>query len=70
MRNPDKTTGFEDYITYRIVTKTGKIKSVLDMGRLVQDEHYGAIYYVFLQDMEALRHLEVSRNAGPEPSHQ
>lgn len=70
VRNPDKTTGFEDYITYRIVTKTGKIKSVLDMGRLVQDEHYGAIYYVFLQDMEALRHLEVSVNAGPEPSHQ
>ena len=63
VRNPDKTTGYADYITYRIITKTGKIKSILDMGRLVQDEHYGEIYYVFLQDLEVLRHLEVFGDA-------
>ncbi len=63
VRNPDKTTGYADYITYRIITKTGKIKTVLDMGRLVQDEHYGEIYYVFLQDLEVLRHLEFSGDA-------
>ena len=33
------------------------------MGRLVQDEHYGEIYYVFLQDLEVLRHLEVFGDA-------
>ena len=53
-RNPQKDTGFEDYISYRIITKTGKIKHVLDMGRLVPDEHFGEIYYVVLQDMEDL----------------
>ena len=64
VRNPDKTTGYEDYITYRIIAKSGKIKSVLDMGSLVQDEHYGEIYYVFLQDLEVLRHLGVFGDAG------
>jgi hypothetical protein len=59
-QNQDKTTGFEDYITYRIITKTGKVKRVIDMGRLVPDEHYGEIYYVFLQDCEILKHFDAS----------
>jgi diguanylate cyclase (GGDEF)-like protein len=59
-QNQDKTTGFEDYITYRIITRTGKVKRVIDMGRLVPDEHYGEIYYVFLQDCEILKHFGAS----------
>ncbi|MGN0364082.1 MAG: diguanylate cyclase domain-containing protein [Bilifractor sp.] len=56
---PDKATGYEDYVRYRILTKTGRIRQVIDMGRLVKDEHYGYIYYVFLQDIEALEHLGI-----------
>jgi len=56
---PDKKSGYEDYVLYRIRTKKGRIRQVIDMGRLVKDEHYGYIYYVFLQDLEALEHLDI-----------
>ena len=39
---------------YRILTKTGKIRNVIDLGRLVTDQHYGDIFYVFLMDRERL----------------
>ena len=54
---PDQETGFEDYVEYRILTKTGREKRVIDMGRLVHDEHYGEIYYVFLQNVETLKRI-------------
>ena len=54
---PDQETGFEDYVEYRILTKMGKEKRVIDMGRLVHDEHYGEIYYVFLQNVDTLKRI-------------
>lgn len=39
-----------DYVTYRIVTKTGKVKLVDDIGHLVHHEIYGDIFFVFLYD--------------------
>lgn len=60
---PDKESGFEDYVEYRILTKKGNIKWVIDMGRLVKDVHYGYIYYVFLQDVAALKNI--GKGGGP-----
>lgn len=54
---PDRITGYEDYVEYRILTKTGKEKRIIDMGRLVHDERYGEIYYVFLQNVEILKQV-------------
>lgn len=37
-----------DAVTYRIVTKSGRVRWVIDHGRLVQSELYGQIFYVIL----------------------
>lgn len=40
----------EDYVEYRILTKSGKLREVIDFGSLVHDQHYGNIFYVFIQE--------------------
>ena len=47
-----KVSGGYDYVTYRIITKSGKIKQIEDWGHLVHDEGFGDIFYVYLHDME------------------
>lgn len=39
-----------DYVKYRIITKTGKVKWVNDYGHLVKNEHDEDVFYVFLGD--------------------
>ena len=39
-----------DAVRYRILTKTGKVKNILDKGRLVDIDVYGQIFYVLLID--------------------
>ena len=51
----EASAGLEDYVEYRIVTKTGKIRRVMDNGRLVHDDHHGDIYYVIIQDVESMK---------------
>ena len=41
-----------DYVRYRIVCKDGTEKYVDDFGRLVHDNTFGDVYYVFLLDLE------------------
>lgn len=41
---------FDDYVEYRIVTKSGAVKHVFDLGRLVDNDTYGEIFYVFLRE--------------------
>ena len=51
-----------DYVTYRIITKNGRIKVVDDIGHLVHTYRYGDIFYVFLYDKEQKE--EILRKAG------
>lgn len=44
--------GAKDYIDFRIVTKTGKIKHVADNGHLVEVEGVGKVFYVLMVDMD------------------
>lgn len=44
-------TGGFDYIIYRIITKSGDIKTIEDWGHLVHDDELGDLYYVYLHDM-------------------
>lgn len=46
----DSAEYFDDYVEYRIVTKTGAVKHVFDLGRLVDNDTYGEIFYVFLRE--------------------
>lgn len=41
---------FDDYVEYRIVTKSGAVKHVFDLGRLVDNDTYGEVFYVFLRE--------------------
>ncbi|MBR2284655.1 MAG: diguanylate cyclase [Ruminococcus sp.] len=46
-----------DYVSYRIITKSGRIKYVDDIGHLVHTPKYGDIFYVFLYDKEQKRDI-------------
>lgn len=39
---------YDDYTEYRIISRNGEVIPILDMGRLVHDEHYGEIFFVFI----------------------
>ncbi len=57
-----------DYITYRIITKNGRIKEVEDWGRFVHDDELGDIFYVYLHDMDLREKLlEHSGQTAPQP---
>ncbi len=46
-----------DAVNYRIVTKSGRVRWVIDRGRFVQSERYGRIFYVILipdEQMDAM----------------
>lgn len=51
-----------DYVSYRIITRTGKIREVDDIGHLVHTPKYGDIFYVFLYDRR--QREEILRKAG------
>ncbi|MBR0068885.1 MAG: GGDEF and EAL domain-containing protein [Synergistaceae bacterium] len=61
-------SGGYDYITYRIITKNGRIKEVEDWGKFVHDEELGDLFYVYLHDMDLREKLlEFSGQTAPEP---
>ena len=37
-----------DFVKYRIITKTGKVKYVRDYGHLVHNDSDADLYYVFI----------------------
>ena len=40
----------DNFIEYRILTKTGTYITVQDMSRLVHDDNYGSIFFVYLRE--------------------
>lgn len=46
----EKATLNLDYVVYRIVSKTGVIKEVDDIGRIVNTKKHGLLFFVFLHD--------------------
>lgn len=46
--NLNKREKANDAVNYRIVTKHGRVRWVIDRGRLVQSDFYGRIFYVIL----------------------
>ena len=61
-------TGGYDYVTYRIITKTGTIKTVEDWGHYVNDPDLGELFYVYLHDMNLREQLTgISGQVIPEP---
>ncbi|MCR4591010.1 MAG: EAL domain-containing protein [Lachnospiraceae bacterium] len=45
----------KDYVDYRIITKNGNVKEVIDCGRYVESEFYGSVFYVMLLDKDEWR---------------
>ena len=54
-----KLTGGYDYVTYRIITKNGRIKRIEDWGHYVEDPELGPLFYVYLHDMDLREKLTV-----------
>ncbi|MQN01180.1 MAG: diguanylate cyclase [Lachnospiraceae bacterium] len=55
INSPSSQNSYEDYVAYRIRTKTGNVINVIDFGRLVHDQHYGDVFYVFIVDVDKLK---------------
>ena len=45
-------SGYNDYVKYRLATKDGTYKTVLDYGRIVESEHHGSVFYVLVVDYD------------------
>lgn len=50
-----RMNGYNDYVKYRLATKSGHYKTVLDYGRIVENEHYGSVFYVLVVDYEFIK---------------
>nr|MCR5154150.1 diguanylate cyclase [Lachnospiraceae bacterium] len=48
----EKNVDGNDYVDYRIITKNGNTKNVIDNGRLVENEFYGDVFYVLIIDKD------------------
>ena len=57
----DDGIGEKNYSSYRVLTKTGKVKHVVDTGRLVEIEGLGKVFYVLMVDQD--EHAENAENA-------
>lgn len=64
--NPDND-GY-DFILYRIRTKSGEEKEVMDIGRRIHDAYYGDLFYVLLWDNKEL--LRMFRQPNDDSFHQ
>ena len=42
----------DDYVKYRMKTKDGSYRNVLDFGRIVDSEYYGHVFYVLIVDYD------------------
>ena len=51
-----------DYVEYRIVRKDGAIRWIEDYGHFVRSEHYGDLFYVFVEDATE-KHLKAIDDA-------
>ena len=50
-----RMNGYNDYVKYRLAMKDGSYKIVLDYGRIVENEHYGSVFYVLVVDYEFIK---------------
>lgn len=47
--------GSNDYVSFRLRTKGGAFRPVLDHGRLVHNRYYGNVFYVMLMDSDFIQ---------------
>ncbi len=43
---------YDDLVNYRIITKDGTVRQVMDFGRLIRTDNYGEIFFVFIREKE------------------
>lgn len=50
-----------DHVQYRMATKDGSYKNVIDFGRIVENEYYGKVFYVLIVDCACIKeHYEMN----------
>lgn len=45
---------YDSYLEYRVLTKSGIARRMVELGQMAQDDNYGLVYFVFMQEKEAL----------------
>lgn len=50
-----KRDGSNDYVKFRLATKSGEYKSVLDHGRIVDSPNHGKVFYVLIIDIDFIK---------------
>lgn len=54
-----KSDGANDYVKFRLATKSGEYKQVFDHGRIVDSVNYGRVFYVLIMDSKFIEsHFE------------
>ena len=51
-KTPEGKEYYDDYVNYRIITKNGTVRQVMDFGRLIRTDNYGEIFFVFIREKE------------------
>ena len=49
------SNGSNDYVKFRLATKSGEYKSVLDHGRIVDSPNHGKVFYVLIIDSDFIK---------------
>lgn len=49
---PEGKEHYDDVVNYRMVTKDGTVRQVMDFGRLIRTDNYGEIFFVFIREKE------------------
>lgn len=45
---------YDVHVIYRVKTKDGQVKRLVDLGRMIDNSNYGKVFFVFLEDQEKL----------------
>ncbi|MGN1407457.1 diguanylate cyclase domain-containing protein [Lactobacillus sp.] len=47
-------SSYDVHVAYRVKTKQGEIKHLVDLGRMIDNSNYGKVFFVFLEDQDQL----------------
>ena len=45
---------YDMHVIYRVKTKDGQVKRLVDLGRMIDNSNYGKVFFAFLEDQEKL----------------
>ncbi len=50
---------YDDFVSYRVQTKDGEEKEIMDLGRLIHMDNYGDVFCVFIRETDTIRNMKL-----------